>query len=310
MTIAGEMGGAVSLIGSEGLGNAAAVLGVYLLGLAVMTGAAVYGGVKSIVYGVRLARIYRQGGEIKEAFSAYFGKSLPALTVIFGIILIGVGGASFAAGADSGGPFYIHMSKISGNSGMGGNYSLLWNIFGDMAEGKTKCYTVNEGYSIDFGGQELAYFGYEDEDMWSPEMVTAQIGSGDRVQIKNNLPGNVNAAVEVYERSGFIKSIVCERDLSVYEGYTYLYNIYIEDDMIVYSFEGSGTEPGNLSWCGFRSGESGDIHNSLFMFGTSGDRAAPELDTAKALCNEVCLYAWVDGGYKAVSNTLYVNDPE
>ncbi|MDE6593271.1 MAG: hypothetical protein K2K57_09455, partial [Oscillospiraceae bacterium] len=93
------IGGNVSLIGSEGLRNAAAVLGVYLLGLAVMLGAAVYGGVKSIVYGVRLAGIYRQGGEVKEVFSAYFGKSLPVLTVIFGIILLGLGGISFAAGA-------------------------------------------------------------------------------------------------------------------------------------------------------------------------------------------------------------------
>ncbi|MDE6591469.1 MAG: hypothetical protein K2K57_00195, partial [Oscillospiraceae bacterium] len=209
------------------------------------------------------------------------------------------------AGAYAGGPFYIHMSE---NSGLGGNFSMLWNIFGDMAEGKTKSYTVNEGYSIDFGGQHLAYFGYEDEEIWSPEMFTAQIGRSDRGQIKSNLPGNVNAAVEVYERSGFIKSIVCERDISGFAGYTYLYSIYIEDDMIVYSFEGSGTEPENLSWCGFKSGESGDIHNSLFMFGTSGERAALDLELAGVLCREVCLYAWIDGGYMPVSNTILINN--
>ncbi|MDE7294299.1 MAG: hypothetical protein K2N72_07730, partial [Oscillospiraceae bacterium] len=148
MSAADMIGGNVSLMGSEGLKNAAAVLVVYLLGLAVMLGAAVYGGVKSIVYGVRLARIYRQGGEIKEAFSAYFGKSLPALTVIFGIILLGLGGISFAAGVDSGGPFYEQISRNGS-----GNFALLWNIFGDMAYGEADSYVVNEGYSIDFGGQ-------------------------------------------------------------------------------------------------------------------------------------------------------------
>lgn len=297
----------VTLMGREGLWNAALVLSVYLAGLLSLAGAFFYGGVKSVIYGVRLGRLYRQGGDMGEVFSVYFGRKLPALTVIFGVIFLGVGGISFVAGVDTGGPFYIHMSEISGNGCTFGNISLLWNVACDLREERTECCTVNEGYSFSFGGQYLAYFGYEDEEVWAPEMFTAQVGACDRGYIGDMLPGRVNAVAEVYEKTGFIKCITPERDVSGFEGYTYLYNIYVDNGMIVYTYEGSGTEPDNLSWCGFKPGEGGDIHNSLFMFGTSGERAALELDLAKVLCKEVCLYAWVDGGYEPVSNTLSVN---
>lgn len=300
MNISGGICCRVTLVGREGLENAALVLAVYLLGLVIEAGAFIYGGVKAFIYGVKLGRAYRTAdSETKWAMSAYFGKSLPLLTEIFGVILIGIGGISLAAGADSGGAMYTHMWKNGGN-----NISLLADVLSDMGDENVRSYRVNDGYSIDFAdGTYMGYFGYEDDISYAPELFTAQIGSMDRGYISDMLPGKISAEAFVYERSGLIRDIVPDIDVSGYEGYTYLYRIYIENNMISYEYQGSGSEPDNLSWCGFKTGERGDIRNSLFSVNAVGDKA--ELDISFGdMCHEICLFAWVDGGYTQVSNVI------
>lgn len=289
----------VTLVGREGLRNAAAVLSVYLLGLAIEAGAFIYGGVKAFTYGVKLGRAYRLAdSETERAMSAYFGKHLPALVKIIGVILIGMGGISLTAGTDSGGAMYTHMWKNGGN-----NISLLADVLCDMRDEKVRSYRVNDGYSIDFSDGYAAYFGYEDDTVWAPELFAVQIGGVDRGYIRDSLPGKISAQAYVYERSGLLMSIVPDRDVSGYEGYTYLYKIFVDDDTISYEYMGSGEEPDNLSWCGFKSGERGDIRNSLFSINAAGDRACLDVGFGD-LCSEICLFAWIDGGYTQVSNVI------
>lgn len=304
MNISGVICGRVTLVGREGLENAALVLAVYLLGLVIEAAAFIYGGVKAFIYGVRLGRAYRSADkETAWAMSAYFGKHLPLFAKIFGVILIGMGGISVIAGADSGGTMYTHMWKNGGN-----NISLLADVLSDMGDENVRSYRVNDGYTIEFGDETyMGYFGYEDELSYAPELLTAQIGSMDREYISDMLPGRISAEVYVYERSGLIRDIVPDIDVSGYEGYTYLYRIYIENDMISYEYLGSGSEPDNLSWCGFKTGERGDIRNSLFSVNAAGDKAGLDISFGN-LCNEVCLFAWIDGGYTQVSNVIDIGE--
>ncbi|MCM1578169.1 MAG: hypothetical protein NC078_05140, partial [Ruminococcus sp.] len=69
-------------------------------------------------------------------------------------------------------------------------------------------------------------------------------------------------------------------------------------------YTGDGEPLGNLSWCGFRAGEEGNIENTLFQFNALGEgREELDLELAQVLCEVVCLYSTADG-YRAVSNSI------
>lgn len=150
---------------------------------------------------------------------------------------------------------------------------------------------------------EYTVTGYNDD----VRLFTAQIGYDDYSRLKNTLPIGYEISVEIYNNSGFIRSITPSVGYSKSESYEHMFELTVSDGEIIRSENLSSMECGNLMWCGFRAGESGDVNNSRCGINAKNDLYYPY---PPLLYDELCLYGFVNGGYKRVSNIIYREDME
>lgn len=139
-------------------------------------------------------------------------------------------------------------------------------------------------------------------DFISQKIFTAQIGKNNYNELKDSLPKGFDIYVTVYKNSRFIRSIKPSVGYGKAESYEHIYELSVSDGKITYRKNSDSFEMDNLTWCGFRSGESGDIHNALF--GIGADKSS-EYPYSTGNFDEICLYAVCDGGYRRVSNIIY-----
>lgn len=150
---------------------------------------------------------------------------------------------------------------------------------------------------------EYVIRGYDNEFM--PRLVLdVQIGEADRNELGSIIPTETETRVTVYERSGFIRSIEPTVDMSEYEGYSYLYTLTYENGTITRNDRGDNEIDG-LCWCGFKTRGSDDITGAVYMV-----NAENKTDFDYHHAPEICLYAWIDGGYKRVSNVIRLDEEE
>lgn len=60
----------------------------------------------------------------------------------------------------------------------------------------------------------------------------------------------------------------------------------------------------SLTWCEFCKGGSIEISNALCIINAENSLEYPH----SLMGDEICLFAWIDGGYKRVSNIVYKED--
>lgn len=196
------------------------------------------------------------------------------------------------------------------DDGMTGEPKLLAGCLSDMTKDEYKEYTINKLYfdshkhttSSGRGGtsyhREYTLTGYYND----TKMFRAQIGREEYNTYKTTLPRGYDIYVTVYENSGFIRSIEPSVDFSGENIYEHMFEISISDNKVIRTENISALEYKNLTWCGFHKGASFDIENALC--GINADNSA-EYPYPIPAYDEFCLYAWVDGGYKRVSNIIF-----
>lgn len=201
------------------------------------------------------------------------------------------------------------ISEISGKSAAG-EPKLLAGCLSDLAKGGYKEYTVNKLYfdsqkyttSSGRGGtsyhREYTITGYYND----TKMFKAQIGREEYNTYKTTLPQGFDICVTVYEDSGFIRSIEPSVNFCGEKIYEHMFEISVGDEKVIRTENLSALQYKNLTWCGFDKG--GSVSIEFALCGINAENSAeypysiPEYD-------EFCLYAWVDGGYKRVSNIIF-----
>lgn len=182
-------------------------------------------------------------------------------------------------------------------------------LFGCISDRSADEYTEYTADEVLFSRKQYITRSDEKEHYRSEYMLSAYydgellfetpIGSLDLIDMKKHITPTKEVYFTVYEKSGLIRSYTPEADLEIV-GYTYMFTITFDGEKIIRSESESEEMPDDLTWYGFRKGQGGDLENALFGINAENDT---ELDCAD-ICDEVCLYAWIGGEYKPVSNTV------
>ncbi len=213
---------------------------------------------------------------------------------------------------------FYEQQYITDRIGVFGDLRIMSSCITDLIDDEYIEYTVNELWfdkhkAISSTGKRGSSYHYEytvsgryyDDSSESGEIFKAQIGKEDYRRLKSELPIGFDIKVTVYKNSGFIRSIESSVDFGKEDSYSHLYELTFQDGEIIRSEKLGAIELKNLTWCGFRSGESGNISNSLFGIGADKTMAYPyNLQNF----DEICLYAVADGDYRRVSNIIYKED--
>lgn len=259
------------------------------------------------IFGVMSIRgIIKHRDEMKNLFLSIFGIGFLTITVPL-LLFFGFNRSC-----------YSEQQHITDKSGIFGDIRILSDCISDYFSDEYDEYTVNDlwfDYSSHLsmtgrGGSsfhnEYVMSGYYDNEfIGSGQLFKAQIGKDDYNFFRESLPKGFDTTVTVYKKSGFIRSVEPSMDFGRKESYFHIYEIFICGDRIFRSEKNSAVEIDNLQWCGFKSGESGDITNALFGINADKGNEYPHDLTG---FDEICLYAWADGGYKRVSNIIYKED--
>lgn len=137
-------------------------------------------------------------------------------------------------------------------------------------------------------------------------VVQMQTGKNEFGYLVDLIPAEFDTKITVYKKSGFLRSVEPSVEFDRSESYEHFFNISYSGDWIIYE-KNIEADLEELQWSGFRKNESNDIHNGLFGIGVSEERPYLDADYARLRCDEVCLYAIVDGQYRRVSNILTEN---
>ncbi|MGN1106269.1 MAG: hypothetical protein ACI4RH_06425 [Huintestinicola sp.] len=207
---------------------------------------------------------------------------------------------------------YAEQQYFSYNDEGFGDLSILADCISDYFSDEYDEFVVNDIWldnqrhisSSGRGGSSYhkEYFisGYNNKE----KLFSAQIGNEDYNSFKKSLPKGFDITVTVYKKSRFIRSVEPSVDFGRDKSYEHFFEISVSGDKIVRSENLSAYEIDNLTWCEFYKGGSIQIENAL-----CGINAENSLEYPYSMMgDEICLYAWVDGGYKRVSNIIYKED--
>lgn len=189
---------------------------------------------------------------------------------------------------------------------------LLGYCISDFFTDEYDMYIVNAVYSDNglpskSSRREYKLSGYYDTPgltVGNNRIFYSQVGREDYSRLQKSLPIGFDITVTVYKRSRFIRSIEPSVDFGREESIGHFFEISVNGDKIVRSENMSAYEIDNLMWCEFHKGDSTQIKNALC--GINADNSFEYSHTLKG--DEICLFAWVDGEYKRVSNIIYKED--
>ena len=284
------------MVGKEGLKNVIADLILTMLSQMMICIPVILLGVGAAAFSVHFFKERKNGGVRLAAFLL----TLAIILIPFGI----VGMINFTKDFDN-----AKLTLYSAEGKRHNDFQLLGYCVSDYFSDEYDTYTVNKVYSDDgswsrYSRREYELRGYYDTlglTIENNEMFSAQIGKTDYNSLERALPKGFDITVTIYKKSRFIRSIEPSVEFGRDESYEHIFEISVNGDKVVRSDKLAAFELENLTWCEFRKGESVDISNALCSIG-----AEKSLEYPYALReNEICLYAWVDGGYKRVSNMIY-----
>ncbi len=287
------------MVGKEGLKNVIADLILTMLSQMMICVPVILLGVGAAAFSVHFFKERKNGGIRLAAFLL----TLAIILIPFGI----VGMINFTKDFDN-----AKLTLYSADGKRHNDFQLLGYCVSDYFSDEYDTYTVNKVYSDDgswsrYSRREYELRGYYDTlglTIENNEKFSAQIGKTDYNSLESSLPKGFDITVTIYKKSRFIRSIKPSVEFGRDESYEHIFEISVNGDKVVRSDKLAAFELENLTWCEFRKGESADISNALCSIG-----AEKSLEYPYALReNEICLYAWVDGGYKRVSNMIYKED--
>lgn len=287
------------MIGKEGLKNIIASLIFAFLSQMMITVPIIILGAAAAVFSVWFFK-NRENGVGKFA----------ALFIVLAVILIPsgiVGMFNFTDDFDN-----AKLALYSADGKRHNDIRLLGYCIGDFFTDEYDMYIVNAVYSDDglpskSSRREYKLSGYYDTPGLTVEnnrIFYSQVGREDYSRLQKSLPIGFDITVTVYKRSRFIRSIEPSVDFGRDESIGHFFDISVNGDKIVRSENMSAYEIDNLMWCEFHKGDSTQIKNALC--GINADNSLEYPHTLKG--DEICLFAWVDGEYKRVSNIIYKED--
>ena len=287
------------MIGKEGLKNVIASLIFAFLSQMMITVPIIILGAAAAVLSVRFFK-NRENGVGKFA----------ALFIVLAVILIPsgiVGMFNFTDDFDN-----AKLALYYADGKRHNDIRLLGYCIGDFFTDEYDMYIVNAVYSDDglpskSSRREYKLSGYYDTPgltVGNNRIFYSQVGREDYSRLQKSLPIGFDITVTVYKRSRFIRSIEPSVDFGRDESIGHFFDISVNGDKIVRSENMSAYEIDNLMWCEFHKGDSTEIKNALC--GINADNSLEYPHTLKG--DEICLFAWVDGEYKRVSNIIYKED--
>lgn len=288
------------MVGKEGLKNVIAALIFAMLSRMMICVPIIFLGVGAAVFSVQPFKDRKNGGGGLAALLI----TLAVLLIPFGIF----GMINFTDDFDN-----AKYALYSADGNRHNDFQLLVYCISDYFSDEYDTYTVNkvyfdDGLSSRYSRREYELSGYY-YDILSLTLgnngeFSAQVGREDYNYLKNSLPKGFDITVTVYKRSRFIRSIEPSVDFGRDESIGHFFDISVNGDKIVRSENMSAYEIDNLMWCEFHKGDSTEIKNALC--GINADNSLEYPHTLKG--DEICLFAWVDGEYKRVSNIIYKED--
>jgi hypothetical protein len=287
------------MIGKEGLKNIIASLIFAFLSQMMITVPIIILGAAAAVLSVRFFK-NRENGVGKFA----------ALFIVLAVILIPsgiVGMFNFTDDFDN-----AKLALYSADGKRHNDIQLLGYCISDFFTDEYDMYIVNAVYSDNglpskSSRREYKLSGYYDTPgltVGNNRIFYSQVGREDYSRLQKSLPIGFDITVTVYKRSRFIRSIEPSVDFGREESIGHFFEISVNGDKIVRSENMSAYEIDNLMWCEFHKGDSTQIKNALC--GINADNSFEYSHTLKG--DEICLFAWVDGEYKRVSNIIYKED--
>lgn len=282
------------MVGKRGLGNT-------ISAILISSGSALFLSVPILIIGIgNLRGLIKNRKELKSSFLPIIG--ITFLTITIPIILFGVINRTR----------YAEQQYFSDNDRGFGDFPILADCISDYFSDEYDEFVVNDIWldsrkhisSSGRGGssyhKEYIIYGYNNE----VKLFSAQIGKEDHNSFLKSLPKGFDITVTVYKKSRFIRSVEPSVDFGREKSIEHFFEISISGDKIVRSENMSAYEIDNLTWCEFYKGGSIQIENAL-----CGINAEKSLEYPYSMMgDEICLFAWVDGGYKRVSNIIYKED--
>ena len=287
------------MVGKEGLKNVIAALIFAMLSRMMICVPIIFLGVGAAVFSVQPFKDRKNGGGGLAALLI----TLAVLLIPFGIF----GMINFTDDFDN-----AKYALYSADGNRHNDFQLLVYCISDYFSDEYDTYTVNnvyfdDGLSSRYSRREYELSGYYDTPGLKVEnnrIFYSQVGREDYSRLQKSLPKGFDITVTVYKRSRFIRSIEPSVDFGRNESIGHFFDISVNGDKIVRSENMSAYEIDNLMWCEFHKGDSTEIKNALC--GINADNSLEYPHTLKG--DEICLFAWVDGEYKRVSNIIYKED--
>ena len=282
------------MVGKKGLGNT-------ISAILISSCSALFLSVPVLIIGIGILRgLIKNRKEMKRSFLPIIG--ITFLTVTIPIVLFcGINRTRYA-----------EQKCFSDNDRGFGDLLILADCISDYFSDEYDEYIVNDTWldsrkhisSSGRGGssyhKEYILYGCKNGE----KQFSAQIGKEDFNSFRDSLPKGFDITVTVYKKSRFIRSVEPSVDFGREESYEHFFEISADGDKIIRSENLSTYEIDNLTWCEFYNGGSIQIENSL-----CGINAEKSLEYPYSMMgDEICLFAWVDGGYKRVSNIIYKED--
>lgn len=290
------------MVGKEGLKNVIADLILTMLSQMMICVPVILLGVGAAAFSVHFFKERKNGGNGGIRLAAFL-LTLAIILIPFGI----VGMINFTKDFDN-----AKLTLYSADGKRHNDFQLLGYCVSDYFSDEYDTYTINKVYSDDgswsrYSRREYVLRGYYDTlglTIENNEKFSAQIGKNDYNSLESSLPKGFDITVTIYKRSRFIRSIEPSVDFGRDESIGHFFDISVNGDKIVRSENMSAYEIDNLMWCEFHKGDSTEIKNALC--GINADNSLEYPHTLKG--DEICLFAWVDGEYKRVSNIIYKED--
>lgn len=288
------------MVGKEGLKNVIAALIFAMLSRMMISVPIILLGVGAAVFSVQPFKNRKNGGGRLAAFLI----TLAVLLIPSGI----VGMINFTDDFDS-----ARLALYSADGKRHNDFQLLGYCISDYFSDEYDTYTINEVYSDDglssrYSRREYELTGYYYDPLGlsigNNEKFSAQVGREDYNSFKKSLPKGFDITVTVYKKSRFIRSVEPSVDFGREKSIEHFFEISVSGDKIIRSENLSAYEIDNLTWCEFYNGGSIQIENALCGINAENSLEYPY----SVMGDEICLFAWVDGGYKRVSNIIYKED--
>ena len=282
------------MIGKRGLGNT-------ISAILISSGSALSLSVPIFIIGIGILRdLIKKRKEMKRSLFPIIGITFLTITIPV-VLFCGINRTRYA-----------EQQYFSDNDEGLGDLPILSDCISDYFSDEYDEFVVNDIWldsrkhisSSGRGGRsyhkEYTIYGYNNE----VKLFSAQIGKEDYDSFNNSLPKGFDITVTVYKKSRFIRSVEPSVDFGREKSIEHFFEISVSGDKIVRSENLSAYEIDNLTWCEFKKGCSTQIENALCGINAENSLEYPY----SVMGDEICLFAWVDGGYKRVSNIIYKED--